>query len=65
VLIALADQPDEERRARRDAETERLMAGLKRAEVKEFAGAPHDIHVDRPKALSEWMLDALQDGFFG
>ncbi len=65
VLIAVADTPDEERRRRRDEELKKLVPKLKRAEAKHFVGAPHDIHVDRPDELADWLLDALQRGFFG
>jgi len=56
--------PDEERRKRRDEELTKLTPKLTRAEVRHFPGAAHDIHVDRPEELTEWMLDALRRGFF-
>jgi pimeloyl-ACP methyl ester carboxylesterase len=64
VMVAVADTQDEERRQRRDAEIEKLTPKLRRSEVRHFVGAPHDIHVDRPRELADWMLDALRRGFF-
>jgi pimeloyl-ACP methyl ester carboxylesterase len=64
VLVAVADVPDEERRQRRDEYITRLAAKLRRADVRHFVGAHHDIHVDHPEALSRWILDSLAAGFF-
>ncbi len=64
TLIAVADSQDEERRRRRDEELERVSARIKRTEIRHFQGAHHDIHVDQPQELADWILDALQRGFF-
>ncbi|HEU0074180.1 MAG TPA: alpha/beta hydrolase [Dehalococcoidia bacterium] len=64
VLVALAGSGDEERRRGREETAAAAATQLKRAEVKVFEGAPHDIHVDRPIELADWMLDALPRGFF-
>jgi pimeloyl-ACP methyl ester carboxylesterase len=64
VLIAVAESPDEERRKRRDEELAKLVPRLRRAEVRHFPGAAHDIHVDQPDELTQWLLDALERGFF-
>lgn len=64
VLVALAGSGDEERRRDREETAAAAAARLKRAEVKVFEGAPHDIHVDRPAELADWILDALGRGFF-
>lgn len=64
VLAALADIADKERRRNRDEHVAAATAKLRRAEVKRFEGAPHDIHVDRPYELAVWMLEALEHGFF-
>jgi len=64
VLVALAEVGDEERRRGRDESVTKAVARLRRAEVKHFDGAPHDIHVDQSHALADWMLDALHRGFF-
>lgn len=65
VLIAVADSGDEERRRRRLEEIERAMRVLPRAQMRRFEGADHDIHVDQPDALADWVLGALSEGFFG
>jgi pimeloyl-ACP methyl ester carboxylesterase len=64
VLVALADSGDEERRRSREETAANAAGQLKRAEVKIFEGAPHDIHIDRPGELADWILDALARGFF-
>jgi pimeloyl-ACP methyl ester carboxylesterase len=64
VLVAVADTQDEERRRRRDEELAKLLPRLQRGEARHFPGAPHDIHVDRPQELADWMLAALDRGFF-
>jgi pimeloyl-ACP methyl ester carboxylesterase len=64
VLAALAGIEDEERRRTRDDHVATATAKLARAEVKRFEDAPHDIHVDRPVELADWMLEALGSGFF-
>ena len=64
VLAALADIGDPERRKLRDESVAKAVAQLPHAEVKRFEGAPHDIHVDRPDALADWVLDAVNRRFF-
>lgn len=64
VLVALAGSGDEERRRGREETAAAAAVRLKRAAVKVFEGAPHDIHVDRPHELADWMLDAIGRGFF-
>jgi pimeloyl-ACP methyl ester carboxylesterase len=64
VLVALAGSGDEIRRLDREATAANAAAQLKRAEVKVFEGAPHDIHVDRPSELADWMLEAFARKFF-
>jgi pimeloyl-ACP methyl ester carboxylesterase len=64
VLIAVADTPDEERRKRREEELAKLVPRLKHAEMRHFPGAAHDIHVDQPRELAHWLLDARERGFF-
>ena len=64
VLVALADAGDEERRRVRDENTAKAVARFRHAEVKRFDGAPHDIHVDQPRQLADWILDAEARGFF-
>lgn len=64
VLVALAGSGDDERRRNREETAAEAAARLKHAEVKVFEGAPHDIHVDRPAELADWILGALGRGFF-
>ena len=64
ALIAVADIEDAERRRERDERVAAAVAKLRRAEVKRFENAPHDIHVDQPNELAGWMLAALERGFF-
>lgn len=40
-------------------------ASLRNGQVKWFADTDHDIHVHRPQELAEWMLTAVDEGFFG
>ena len=64
VLVALADSGLDERQRVREETAADAASKLRRAEVKRFDGAPHDIHVDRPDELADWILDALSRGFF-
>jgi pimeloyl-ACP methyl ester carboxylesterase len=64
VLVALADDGDEERRRSRQETAVSAAARWRRTEIKRFEGAPHDIHVDQPEELTDWMLDAVARGFF-
>jgi pimeloyl-ACP methyl ester carboxylesterase len=64
VLVALADAADEERQRSREENAANAAARLRRAEIKVFHRAPHDIHVDQPRELTDWILDALARGFF-
>jgi pimeloyl-ACP methyl ester carboxylesterase len=64
VMIAVAEPSDPELLRIRIEGASRAAERLPRAEVKLFEGAPHDIHVDRPVELADWILDALRGGFF-
>ncbi len=64
VLMAVADSNDPEQRRSRQENSAAAAARLQRAEVKHFEGAPHDIHVDRPVELADWVLEATRRGFF-
>ena len=64
TLIALADSGPEQRRITRAEEAERLERTRDHVKVKRFAGTAHDIHVDRPDELTDWILSALAAGFF-
>ncbi len=64
VLIAVADPSNpEQKRTSRDSAAN-AAARMPRTEVKHFEGAPHDIHIDRPIALADWILAAMGRGFF-
>ncbi len=66
MLIAIADSGPPERRLTRVEEAERLRAARPDSvRWRQFEGAAHDIHVDQPEELAQWMLSAVQDGFFG
>jgi pimeloyl-ACP methyl ester carboxylesterase len=64
TLIAVADSPDAARAARKEAEVAMAEARIPRVAVKRFEGSHHDIHVHQPAELAEWMLAALEAGFF-
>jgi pimeloyl-ACP methyl ester carboxylesterase len=64
TLLAIADPSDAELKRMRLEASEAAARRLQQAEVRLFEGAPHDIHVDRPVELAEWMLEALDRGFF-
>jgi pimeloyl-ACP methyl ester carboxylesterase len=65
MQIAIADSGPPERRLTRVEEAQRLEAMRPHAvRWRQFEGAAHDIHVDQPDELAEWLLDALRRGFF-
>lgn len=66
TLVAVAESGmNERRRQRRIAEVARLQTLMPQARVRWFYNTHHDIHMERPADLAQWMLDALEDGFFG
>jgi pimeloyl-ACP methyl ester carboxylesterase len=64
TLIAVAGLGPPERRARKAEEVGAATAGIKRVRSHWFEDSEHDIHVHHPRTLAEWMLSALEDGFF-
>ena len=64
TLIAVADQVPPERLAAKRVTVAQAEEGIASVRVHWFEGAVHDIHVQRPRELADWMLDALRDGFF-
>jgi pimeloyl-ACP methyl ester carboxylesterase len=64
TLIAIADSGPEERRIRRSEEAARLEATRPNVRARRFEGAAHDIHIDQPDELSDWVLESLDGGFF-
>lgn len=57
VLIALADDGNEQWISRKKRQAEAAAVGLKNATIHWFPHTPHDIHVDKPNALAQLMLD--------
>jgi len=64
TLIAVADRIPPDRLERKQAEVAKAEAGIENVRVKWFVDSVHDIHVQRPVELADWMLEALHDGFF-
>ena len=64
TLIAVADVTPA-RRGNKDEEVARAEAGIADVRVSWFEDSVHDIHVQRPAALTEWMLSAFDEGYFG
>jgi pimeloyl-ACP methyl ester carboxylesterase len=65
TMIAVADSPSPERAARKQLEVGRAADELANASVRIFEGAHHDVHVDKSRDLADWLLEALDGGFFG
>jgi pimeloyl-ACP methyl ester carboxylesterase len=66
TLIAIADSGPQERRLTRVEEAQRLV-DLRPGKVRwhQFKDATHDIHIDQPSEHARWVLDAVDEGFFG
>jgi len=65
TLIAVAPAPDSPRMMRKEHEVAEAQSAMKNARVRWFNDSIHDIHIDKPDALSGWMLENLDEGFFG
>jgi pimeloyl-ACP methyl ester carboxylesterase len=65
TLIAIADSGPEERRVMRAEEAHRLEASKTAVRARSFTDAAHDIHIDQPDELTDWVLGAMSEGFFG
>jgi len=65
TLIAIADSGPEERRVMRAEEAHRLEASKATVRARSFSDAAHDIHIDQPDELTDWVLGAMSEGFFG
>jgi pimeloyl-ACP methyl ester carboxylesterase len=65
TLIAIADSGPEERRVMRGEEAARLERTMPNVRARSFKDAAHDIHIDQPDELTDWILGALSEGFFG
>lgn len=57
ALIALADDGNELWVSRKKRQAEAAAAGLQNASIHWFHHTPHDIHVDKPEALAQLILD--------
>lgn len=65
TLVAVADAGmPERRRLRKEAEVAAAERGLPAARIRWFQDTHHDIHMERPADLAQWMLDGLTEGFF-
>ena len=64
TLIAVADSKSRDPGWRKEDDVARATAGLAKAEVRWFKDAAHDIHIQRPLELTDWLLEALDGGFF-
>jgi pimeloyl-ACP methyl ester carboxylesterase len=64
TLIAAAPGPSANRREIKRHEVEAAANSLERVRVRWFEDSGHDIHIERPEALSAWMLQALNERFF-
>jgi pimeloyl-ACP methyl ester carboxylesterase len=65
TLVAVAPAPDSPRMMRKEHEVAEAQAALKNARVRWFSDSVHDIHIDKPDALAAWLLENLDEGFFG
>ena len=64
LIIPADDSSDPARLQLKQAQVDQAAAGLTKARVHWFRSTDHDIHVQRPKELTQVMLRALADGFF-
>jgi pimeloyl-ACP methyl ester carboxylesterase len=65
TLIAVAPAPDSPRMMRKEHEVAEAQGAMKNARVRWFNDSVHDIHIDKPDDLAGWMLENLEEGFFG
>jgi pimeloyl-ACP methyl ester carboxylesterase len=65
TLVAAADNHSRDGRwERKQVEVAAATEGLEWARVRWFEDTAHDIHVERPVELADWILEALRSGFF-
>ncbi|MGE0057053.1 MAG: alpha/beta fold hydrolase [Dehalococcoidia bacterium] len=65
TMVAVADAGMNQRRhERKVSEIAALEASLPVSRVRWFHETHHDIHMERPADLAQWMIDGLEDGFF-
>jgi pimeloyl-ACP methyl ester carboxylesterase len=65
ALIAVAPAPDSPRMMRKEHEVAEAQTGMKNARVRWFHDSIHDIHIDKPDDLAGWVLEHVDEGFFG
>jgi len=65
TLIAAAPAPGEDRQERKLHETGIAMQLIPNARIRWYNDSVHDIHVDQPSQLAGWLLENLNEGFFG
>ena len=65
TLIAVADARNRDRHDHKEAAVAAAAAALPQSSLRWFTDTAHDIHVHRPDALADWILEALEEGFFG
>jgi pimeloyl-ACP methyl ester carboxylesterase len=65
TLIAVAPAPDSPRMMRKEHEVDEAQSAMKNARVRWFNDSVHDIHIDKPDDLAGWLLENLDEGFFG
>ena len=63
ALVAVADRGAPS--WRRQEALHQLETLMPRARVQVFPNSVHDMHVDQPVELASWMLEALDEGYFG
>lgn len=64
TLIAVAESSRREANPRKREEVARAEQGLTKVAVRWFTDTAHDIHVEKPRELADWILAALAEGFF-
>lgn len=64
VLVCPADNGDPEWMERKTLQVAAAQAGLPRSAVHWFPDTHHDIHIHRPEALAQLMLDSLENSIW-
>jgi pimeloyl-ACP methyl ester carboxylesterase len=64
TLIAAAPTPSAGRQAAKQREVEAAGEAIPMVTVRWFNDSGHDIHIEQPEPLADWILEALDRGFF-
>jgi len=64
TLIAAAPVPSAGRTEAKHHEIDVAIESMEHVRVRWFDDSGHDIHIERPEALANWMLESLNEGFF-